>query len=38
MAGKKGTRSRSAITGRFVKPGTAKKNPRTTVTESTKKK
>jgi hypothetical protein len=26
--------SRSAITGRFVKPGTAKRHPRTTVTQT----
>jgi hypothetical protein len=29
----KGVNHRSAITGRFVKPATAKRNPRTTVTE-----
>lgn len=29
-------RSRSAITGRFVTRATAKRSPRTTVTESTK--
>ena len=28
--------SRSAITGRYVKPSTAKRNPRTTVTETNK--
>jgi hypothetical protein len=28
-------RSRSAITGRYVRPSTAKRNPRTTVSEST---
>lgn len=32
-----GGRGRSAITGRFVKQSTVKKNPRTTVNESTKK-
>ena len=32
-----GKRNRSAVTGRFVKPSTAKRNPRTTVTETTKK-
>ncbi|GGM15706.1 hypothetical protein [Nakamurella endophytica] len=37
MARKGGKRSRSAITGRFVKWVTARKNPKTTVTESTKK-
>lgn len=41
MAGKKGggggKRFRSAITGRFVKPSTAKRNPKTTAAESTKK-
>ncbi len=26
--------SRSAVTGRFVKPSTAKRHPRTTVTET----
>jgi hypothetical protein len=26
--------SRSAITGRFIKPGTAKRHPRTTVTQT----
>lgn len=31
-----GTRSRSAITGRFVRKSTAKSNPKTTVTEKTK--
>ena len=29
--------SRSAITGRYVKPATAKRNPKTTVTETTRK-
>lgn len=29
----KGTRSRSTISGRFVKGSTAKRNPSTTVTE-----
>ncbi len=29
--------SRSAVTGRFVKPSTARRNPRTTVTETIKK-
>ncbi|MFF1879111.1 hypothetical protein [Leifsonia sp. NPDC058230] len=36
MAGKKSTSkgvARSAITGRFVTPATAARNPRTTVTE-----
>ncbi len=28
--------SRSAVTGRFVKPSTAKRHPRTTVTETIK--
>lgn len=32
MAARKVTRS--AITGRFVKPATAKRNPRTTVTQT----
>ena len=32
------TRSRSAVTGRFVKKSTAKKNPRFTVNEKVKKK
>ncbi len=32
-----GKRNRSAVTGRFVKPSTARRNPRTTVTETTKK-
>jgi hypothetical protein len=31
-----GTRNRSAVTGRFVKPSTAKRSPRTTVTEKIK--
>jgi hypothetical protein len=31
-----GSRGRSAITGRFVKQATVKKNPKTTVSESTK--
>lgn len=30
-----GQRGRSAITGRFVKQSTVKKNPKTTVNEST---
>jgi len=38
MASKSGGRGRSAITGRFVKQSTVKKNPRTTINESTKKK
>ncbi len=36
MAAKKGTgtgKSRSAITGRYVKPSTAKRHPKTTITE-----
>jgi hypothetical protein len=33
-----GKRGRSASTGRFVKQSTVKKNPKTTVNESTKKK
>jgi hypothetical protein len=39
VAGKKssGGRARSAISGRYVKKSTAKKNPRTTVVESDKK-
>ena len=37
MAGKKsGTRTRSAITGRFVPKGTAKRHPKTTVVETVK--
>lgn len=37
MAGKKsGTRARSAITGRFVRKGTAKRHPKTTVVETVK--
>ena len=36
--GSSGSRGRSAISGRFVKQSTVKKNPRTTVNESTKKK
>jgi hypothetical protein len=31
-----GSRGRSAITGRFVKQSTVKKNPKTTINESTK--
>jgi hypothetical protein len=31
-----GSRGRSAITGRFVKQSTVKKNPKTTVNESSK--
>lgn len=40
MTGKKGsgTRVRSAVTGRFVPKSKAKTSPKTTVTESTKKK
>ncbi|HEX8205596.1 MAG TPA: hypothetical protein VF587_06010 [Solirubrobacteraceae bacterium] len=41
MAGKKssgGKTGRSAITGRFVKQSTVRKNPRTTVNESRSKK
>jgi hypothetical protein len=30
--------SRSAVTGKFVKPGYAKNHPKTTVTETVKKK
>lgn len=40
MAGKSssgGKRGRSAITGKFVKQSTVKKNPKTTTNESTKK-
>ena len=36
MAGKKGSsagKARSAVTGRYVKPSTAKRHPKTTVTE-----
>jgi hypothetical protein len=33
-----GKRGRSAITGRFVKQSTVRKNPRTTVNESSRKK
>ncbi|WP_202532511.1 hypothetical protein [Streptomyces sp. SID3212] len=33
-----GGRGRSAITGKFVKQATVKRHPKTTVTESTKKK
>lgn len=39
MAGKSssgGKRGRSAVSGRFVKQSTVKKNPKTTVNESTK--
>lgn len=32
-----GKRGRSAVTGRFVKQGTVKRHPRTTVNESTRK-
>ncbi len=44
MAGKSrakpsvGKRGRSAVSGRFVKQSTVRKNPKTTVNESTKKK
>lgn len=41
MAGKKGSgagKARSAITGRYVKPSTAKRHPKTTVTETSKSK
>lgn len=31
-----GRRARSAVTGRFVKQSTAKRHPKTTVTEKTK--
>ena len=31
-----GTRGRSAITGRFVTPGTVKRHPKTTVSEKVK--
>jgi hypothetical protein len=34
----KATRTRSAITGRFVKEATGKRHPKTTVVENTKKK
>ena len=34
MARRKSTRARSAITGRFVKKSTAKRNPRTTIVET----
>ena len=41
MAAKKGSgsgkRGRSAISGRFVKQSTVRKNPKTTVNESSKK-
>ena len=39
MAGKKssGSRTRSAITGRYVTKATGRRHPKTTVTESTKK-
>ena len=38
MSGKKsGTRARSAITGRFVSKGAAKRHPKTTVVETVKK-
>ena len=37
MATKNSKRSRSAITGKFVKPGYAKHHPKTTVTETVKK-
>ncbi len=32
-SGAGGGKARSAITGRYVKPGTAKRHPKTTVTE-----
>jgi len=35
---KGGGKARSAITGRFVTKGTAKRSPRTTVVEKTKRK
>lgn len=44
MAGKSGAtssggkRGRSAVSGRFVKQSTVRKNPKTTVNEATKKK
>jgi len=44
MAGKSGAQSsggkrgRSAVSGRFVKQSTVRKNPKTTVNEATKKK
>ncbi len=40
MAGRKGggSRTRSAITGRYVTRATGRRHPKTTVTESTKKK
>jgi hypothetical protein len=42
MAGKRnsgsGKRGRSAISGRFVKQSTVRKNPKTTVNESAKRK
>lgn len=37
-SGSLGRRGRSAITGRFVKPSTVKRSPKTTVNESTKSK
>lgn len=36
-AGSSGGKARSAITGRYVKPGTAKRHPKTTVVEHTRK-
>ena len=36
MAGKTKGSARSAVTGRYVKPGYAAKNPKTTVVESRK--
>lgn len=37
MSKKSGKRHRSAITGRFVKPGYVKRHPKTTVSETVKK-
>jgi len=37
-SGGAGKRGRSAVTGKFVKQSTVKKNPKTTVNEATKKK
>lgn len=36
--GSSGKRGRSAVSGRFVKQSTVKKNPKTTVNETSKKK
>jgi hypothetical protein len=38
MATKNAKRHRSAVSGKFVKPGYAKRHPKTTVAETVKKK